>query len=119
MPARLRADDEPESLTPLTAAVVANGAHFGGGMKIAPSADPADGVLDLVILGDLGRAELLRWLPAVYRGGHLANPKVSTRRIARVSVAAASPLPTHVDGEPVADTPVTFRICPGALRLRR
>lgn len=112
MPAGLRADDGAESLTPLTAAVVANGSHFGGGMKIAPSADPADGLLDLVILRDLGRAELLRWLPAVYRGGHLANPRVSTRRVVRVSVAASSPLPTHVDGEAAADTPVTFRVCP-------
>jgi diacylglycerol kinase (ATP) len=119
IPARLRADDEPESRTPLTAAVVANGAHFGGGMKIAPFADPGDGLLDLVILGDLGRAELLRWLPTVYRGGHLANPKMSTRRIVWVSIDASSPLPTHLDGEPGADTPVTFRVCPLALRLRR
>ena len=117
--ARLRVDDEPESPAPLTAAVVANGAHFGGGMKIAPSADPADGRLDLVILGDLGRAELLRWLPTIYRGRHLANPKVSTRRVLRVSVAASRPLPTHLDGEPGAETPVTFRVCPAALRLRR
>jgi diacylglycerol kinase (ATP) len=88
-------------------------------MKIAPFADPGDGLLDLVILGDLGRAELLRWLPTVYRGGHLANPKMSTRRIVWVSIDASSPLPTHLDGEPGADTPVTFRVCPLALRLRR
>jgi len=119
VPATLQADDAPASSAPLTAAVIANGAYFGGGMKIAPSADPADGNLDLVVLGDLGRAELLRWLPTVYRGGHLANPKVSTRRIVRMSIDAASPLPTHVDGETTADTPVVFRVCPRALCLRR
>ena len=36
-----------------------------------------------VILGDLGRLELLRWLPTVYRGGHLANPKIVTQRARR------------------------------------
>ena len=119
IPATLQADGAAEASARLTAAVAANGAYYGGGMRIAPSADPADGVLDLVVLGDLGRAELLRWLPTVYRGRHLANPKVSTRRVLRVSIGGASPLPTHVDGEAAADTPVTFRVCPRALRLRR
>jgi diacylglycerol kinase (ATP) len=119
LPATLEADDAVMPAGPLTAAVVANGPYFGGGMKIAPSAEPSDGVLDLVLVGDLGRAELLRWLPALYRGRHVANPKVSVRRVGRLAVGAAMPLPTHVDGEPAADTPVTFRVCPRALRLRR
>jgi len=103
----------------LSTAVVANGAYYGGGMKIAPSADPADGHLDLVVLGDLGRLEFLRWLPRVYSGGHLANRKVVTRRARRVTIRPASPLPVHADGEPTGETPVTFDLCPGALRLRR
>jgi hypothetical protein len=32
-------------------------------MKIAPSADPGDGPLDVVVLDDFGRVELLRGLP--------------------------------------------------------
>jgi len=102
-----------------TAVVVANGAHFGGGMKIAPAADPRDGALDLVIIGDVGRLELLRWLPSVYRGAHLAHPRISARTARRVTLGAAAPLPIHVDGEAAPDTPVTFTIRPGALRLRR
>jgi diacylglycerol kinase family enzyme len=54
----------------------------------------------------------------VYRGGHLANPKIVTQRARRVSIRVASPLPVHVDGEPAGETPVTFEVCPGALRLR-
>jgi diacylglycerol kinase (ATP) len=119
LPATLQADDATLPAGPLTAAVVANGPYFGGGMKIAPSAEASDGVLDLVVVGDLGRAELIRWLPALYRGRHLANPKVSSRRVSRVAVGSLTPLPTHVDGEPAADTPVTFRVCRRALRLRR
>jgi len=104
---------------PLSAAVVANGAHYGGGMKIAPAADPADGRLDLVVLGNFGRLELLRWLPTVYRGGHLRNPNVATRTARQVRIDAARPLPVHVDGEPAPATPVTLTLVPGALRLRR
>jgi diacylglycerol kinase (ATP) len=116
--ADVEADGERVWDGPLSAVVVANGAHYGGGMKIAPAADPADGRLDLVILGDLGRLELLRWLPTVYRGRHLAHPRVRARRATWVSVRAARPLPVHVDGEPVPPTPLVFTLVPRALRLR-
>src|SRR5262249_2137734 len=117
MPATLVVDDGPQQSATLTTIVVANGAWYGGGMKIPPPPDPGDGALDLVVIGALGRGELLRWLPAVYRGAHLANPKVSLRRVLQVTIRGSAPIPTHVDGEPAADTPVTFRLCPRALRL--
>ena len=103
----------------VSSVVVANGPYFGGGMKIAPDADAADGRLDCVVLGDFGRLELLWWLPTVYRGTHLSCSKVVTRRARRLTIRPVSPLPVHVDGEPAGDTPVTFEIRPGALRLRR
>lgn len=101
------------------AVVVANGAWYGGGMKIAPEAATADGSLDLVVLGDIGRLELLRWLPAVYRGAHVRNPKVVTRPCRRVAVDSQASLPVHVDGELATTTPVHVEVRPGALRLRR
>src|SRR3989442_1247602 len=78
----------------------------------------ADGVFDVVVLGALGRVELLRWLPTIYPGTHLRNPRVTVRRARQVRVSAPTPLPTHVDGEPVGATPVVFTLEPGALRLR-
>jgi diacylglycerol kinase family enzyme len=107
------------SAGPFAAIVIANGAHYGGGMKIAPAANPADGLIDLVILGDLGRIELLRWLPTVYRGKHLANPKVTAWSGRTVDIDAAAGLPMHLDGEPAEGPPVRLSVCPRALRLRR
>jgi diacylglycerol kinase (ATP) len=100
----------------LTLAVLANGASYGGGMRIAPDADPADGLLDLVVVGDIGPFELLRWLPEVYRGAHVRNPKVTVRRERAVTVRAE--LPVHTDGEAAGRAPVTVSVQPGALRLR-
>jgi diacylglycerol kinase (ATP) len=119
VPAEVEADGVAGWAGRLSSVVVANGAYYGGGMKIAPAADAADGHLDLVVLGDLGRLELLWWLPTVYRGTHLACPKVTTRRAHRLMIRAISPLPVHVDGEPAGETPVTFEVRPGALRLLR
>lgn len=104
---------------PAASVVVCNGASFGGGMRIAPGACPDDGLLDVVRLGALGRGELARWLPTVYWGGHLANPRIAVRRAARIRVEAGVPLPVQLDGELGAHTPLDVEICPGALRLLR
>ena len=114
----LELDGERQPSTPLTAVVAANGRWFGGGMKIAPDADAADGLLDVVVLGALGRLELLRWLPTIYPGTHVRHPRVTVRRARSLRVDAAEPLPTHVDGEPLGVTPVTMTVEVGALRLR-
>ena len=115
---RLAVSGAPDWTGALTAAIVANGAHYGGGMKIAPGAEPTDGTLDLVVLGAFGRLELLRWLPTVYRGGHVAHPRVRLQRVTRVRVEAEVPLPTHLDGEGGSPSPVTLSVRPGALCLR-
>jgi YegS/Rv2252/BmrU family lipid kinase len=117
-PATITADGTVIWRTPLLAAVVANARHVGGGMRIAPHADATDGVLDLVVLGALGRLEMIRWLPTIYWGGHLANPNIGTRRAATISIEAPTPLPTQLDGELAASTPVAFMAAPRALRLR-
>lgn len=113
----LEVDGVAEPSTPITAVVAANGRWFGGGMRIAPQADPADGALDVVVLGALGRLELLRWLPTIYPGTHVRHPRVRVCRARRLRVSGAA-LPTHVDGEPAGATPVTLSVEPGALRLR-
>ena len=118
MAATISIDGVPVWRTPLTAAIVANARYFGGGMKIAPHADPADGVLDLVVLGALTRLEMLRWLPTIYSGRHLTNPRVVTRRASTVVIEAPAPLPTELDGEVGGNTPVTITAARGALRLR-
>ncbi|MBI4634764.1 MAG: diacylglycerol kinase family lipid kinase [Candidatus Rokubacteria bacterium] len=119
LPAEIAVDDQRVWSGPLTAAVVANGSHYGGGMKIAPAADPADGWLDLIVLGDLGRAELLRWLPSVFSGRHLENPKVTAHRGRTVRIDATTRLPMHLDGEAAPETPARISVLPRALRLRR
>ncbi|HXU91674.1 MAG TPA: diacylglycerol kinase family protein [Methylomirabilota bacterium] len=117
-PLTLTVDGRTVWRTPLLTAVVANARHFGGGMRIAPAADPGDGRLDLVILGALGRLEIVRWLPTIYWGGHLANPRITTHRAAVITMDGPTSLPIQLDGEVDAGTPVTITVAPRALRLR-
>ena len=98
----------------VTGVVIANGPCFGGGMRVAPGADAADGMLDVVVLGALGRAALLRWLPTLYWGGHLRHPRVTREHARSVAVTSAVPVPLQLDGEPWGASPFEVTVCAGA-----
>jgi len=97
--------------------VVANGRYFGGGMKIVPDADLADGMIDLAVLGDLSKRNLLRNVPRVYRGNHVSHPKFTHRTARVIRVTTTEPARVQLDGEVVGEAPVTFAVEPGALWL--
>jgi YegS/Rv2252/BmrU family lipid kinase len=98
--------------------VVANGRYFGGGMMMLPEAEPDDGLLDVLTIGDLTKRDLLLTLPKTYRGRHLPHPKAEVLRGAVVTVDADEPLPIELDGEQPGTTPARFEVVPRALRVR-
>ncbi|MGH7321607.1 MAG: diacylglycerol/lipid kinase family protein, partial [Candidatus Rokuibacteriota bacterium] len=57
-PISLVVDGVPEPPTPYLLGVVANTRTFGGGMRVAPAADAADGRLELVTLAGVSRPAL-------------------------------------------------------------
>jgi YegS/Rv2252/BmrU family lipid kinase len=99
-------------------AIVANCRYLGGGMAMTPDAEPDDGLLDVLVIGDITRRDLALTLPKVYRGTHLPHPKAEALRGRRVVVRSATPLPVELDGEQPGTTPATFEIVPAALSLR-
>jgi YegS/Rv2252/BmrU family lipid kinase len=98
--------------------IVANGVWHGGGMKLAPDAAPDDGQFDVVLIGDVSKADFLTTAPKIYKGRHVHHPKVEVLRSKRVEVDAPVQLPIELEGEQVGTTPATFEIAPGALRVR-
>ncbi len=98
-------------------AVIANCQYFGGGMKVAPQADPSDGLLDLVILENLSKAELARHFPKVYRGDHLQIPQVKTLRARQIEINSETTCLFQLEGDVVGTTPVTLSVVPGRLTV--
>ncbi|HZQ81249.1 MAG TPA: diacylglycerol kinase family protein [Gaiellaceae bacterium] len=98
--------------------IVANGRWHGGGMKLAPDAEPDDGVFEVVLIGDVSKVDFLTTAPKIYKGTHVHHPKVEVLRSPRVQVDAPATLPIELDGEQVGTTPVTFEVVSGALRIR-
>lgn len=121
-PVHLKIDDAFDEVMEVTTVAVANGQFFGGGMWIAPGADPADGLFDVVIMRDVGRLETMRDLPKVYAGRHLQNPKVRVvlgRKVTALPIEkdGGNPVLIEVDGESPGRLPVTFEILPRAIRV--
>ena len=98
--------------------IVANCRYLAGGMHMSPGADPSDGLLDVLLIGNITKTDLVLTLPKVYRGTHLPHPKAESLRGRRIVVDAPKPLPIELDGEQPGTTPATFEVVPGALRLR-
>lgn len=86
---------------------VANAKFYGGGMKVAPDADPQDGLAEVVIVGNLHRLQFIRLFPLVYRGNHVHHAAVRVLRGANISVECEQPLFVHADGDIVGKTPLT------------
>ncbi len=100
------------------AVVVANGKYFGGGMKIAPEADPSDGLFDVVTLGDLSALESLGLTRSIYSGKAGRHPKVGHARATRVRVTAPGEVLLDVDGEQPGRLPAAIELLPGALQVK-
>lgn len=99
---------------------VANNVYAGGGMMFAPEARTDDGLIDLMLSGNLTRRNLVRELPRIHRGGHIKNPNVRLFKAERVRLEPLGPdasLPVEADGNPRGHTPAEFQIMPGALRI--
>jgi YegS/Rv2252/BmrU family lipid kinase len=94
---------------------VANNSTFGGGMRIAPSAELDDGLFDIVAIGEIGKLRYLSNLPKVFKGTHVDADEVSVFRAPRLELTASRPFPVYADGEHLTDLPVSLRILPRAL----
>ena len=62
--------------SPATRVAVCNSGVFGGGMYLAPDAELDDGILDVVMIGDIPKRKYLGSLPKVFNGTHVCEPGV-------------------------------------------
>lgn len=87
----------------VTLIAIANGSTYGGAFRIAPAADVADGMLELVIADALSRTGILGLVPHAMRGSHVGREGVNVLRARRVVVETDEPLVVHADGEIIGD----------------
>jgi YegS/Rv2252/BmrU family lipid kinase len=117
-PVRIRVDGELVHDGPLVLGTAANGRFFGGGMHIAPQAEPADGLFDVVVIPGFSKVRLLSELPRIYRGTHLQVPEVSLHLGQRIEAEAApGGVWVEIDGEPLGTLPASIEVVPAAISV--
>ncbi len=99
------------------AVLVGNLSQYGGGFHIAPRARPDDGLLDVCLVPAMSKLRLLRWIPRIYRGTHLAHPRIQYFQTPRLTLHSRAPLELYGDGEFIQPLPATIEALPRALRV--
>ena len=111
---RLRLDGDSVDVE-ATLVTVANGASYGGGMKVCPDAELNDGLFDVMVLGKVSRLELLKVFPKVYSGRHVGHPAVTFYRCREIEIIGSGF--SFADGEPISSLPLTAECVSNAMKV--
>ena len=97
---------------------IGNCRYAGGGWPAAPRANPEDGLLDVVVIEDIGAKEFLTLAPAALaKFDYLDKEGVFFRRAREVQVQTRPGLEFTVDGEVIGDDPAEFVVISRTLKV--
>ncbi len=82
---------------------VANLTQYGGGARIAPQAEPDDGLLELIVMQNRDAAKLVANMAKLFDGTIDQLSEVTWRRFQKLEVRRQKPAPIQVDGELVEE----------------
>lgn len=89
---------------------MANGPYYGGGMKIAPEAVMNDGLLNICIVKEIPKWELLREFPKVFNGTHVFHPRIMMKSGQKVKIVSDEHREIFADGEYIGNLPAECTI---------
>jgi diacylglycerol kinase (ATP) len=115
IPYVLDLDGETTRLDAMMVAV-GNGPSYGGGLRMTEGAVLDDGLLDVVIIKPMGKTELVRTYPKLFKGTHVTHPQYERHRVRSVTVACPG-IVAYADGERFGALPLTIDCVPGALNV--
>jgi len=97
---------------------MANAQYFGGGMWIAPKAVIDDGLLEIVVIGNLSMFRSVLIQNKIYKGEHLGVKDVFRFQGKKITATSDEEVLVEADGEPFGKLPATFKILPNAINLK-
>ena len=96
---------------------VLNSPTYGAGLRLAPGAALDDGLLEIVMIEDIGTLGILRLVPQLMGSGELRTSRVKRWRMNQVRLTTLKPSVFHGDGEIFGSTPVEIEVVPGAVKV--
>jgi len=90
--------------------VVANARYFGSGLGISPESQLTDGLLEVIVIGDLNIFEYLYFVPKVRKCKKLSYHKIQYYSAKKISIETEVPMPIDMDGEFVGFSPMSISV---------
>jgi diacylglycerol kinase (ATP) len=115
-PLRIEGEGNPDT-RPCLFLTFNNSKFTGGTMMIAPNAQVADGLVEYVRWGPIGRVGLIRNLSTLYDGTHINHPLAERRAARRIDYELNGPVDVMVDGEALTLHLEKLDVLPSALRV--
>ncbi len=97
--------------------VLANTSSMGGGMRIAPGTKDDDGLMDLVLVPDMSRFELVKNFPRLYKGTHINSSGITVTSVRRLEAESDETVYLNIDGEADGMFPAVFETLPRAVKV--
>lgn len=112
---RMRTDGETPWEQAMVFVSVCNSRYTGGSMMMAPFADTADGLADVIVCGPMSRLTLLKTFPKIFRGDHVHHYAIRASQAHVLEFFEPEPLDLMIDGEVVRRNPRRITVRPCAL----
>lgn len=96
---------------------VANSKCYGGGMFLAPEASLTDGLLDVILIGDISKIRLLYNFPRVFRGSHVNAKGFKVLQGKNIMINTEPHYSIYADGDFISPPPANIRVLPKALKI--
>ena len=97
--------------------IACNTIHTGKAMRIAPNAKFDDGKIDLIIVRNASKTELLKLFPKLFTGEHVKSKLVEYRQVQKFSIIPDENSSLIIDGELIGITPVHVTMEPKRINV--
>ncbi len=114
---RIKIDDKIHKNGKFFSISIGIGKYNGGGMKQLPAAVYDDGLLDMTVIGNIGKLVVLKKINDLYDGSFVNHNKVDTYTAKKINIESTPNSYLEIDGESVGNIPVEFGIIEKAINV--
>lgn len=101
-----------------TMVCVCNGRYYGGGFNPVPDADPCDGVMDILVVGNVPRYKAAGMVMAYSKGRYADMPRyITPLHGTEIDISFDRESVVNIDGEAIYGTDVHMKLMPGGVNF--
>ena len=97
--------------------IACNGKFTGADMKLTPGAEIGDGMIDVALVRNASRWQMLKLFTKVFDGSHVSLDFIEFYQVRSFEIQTETPDRMNLDGEMRGTSPVAGEVMPAALSI--